>query len=711
LLAGFKRSKPRPAARPKAARVKAPRSFWGKIVMLVTRLFRFVLRLIWGLTWRAGAVAALILAGAVAISYQSIPGMAALKDGRHRGSVTLFDRNNAVYAWRGDQFGGPVTFGNVSPHLVNAVIATEDKRFYRHFGISPRGVASAVRINLSEGRGPLSGNGGSTITQQVAKLVCLGEPYLPSSGLTEAQYEAECRVGSIWRKLKEVPFAMAMEVKFSKEEILAIYLNRAYLGAGARGFEAASQRYFGKSAMVVNPSEAAMLAGLLVAPSYYAPTRNLERAQRRAATVLRLMHEQGHLTSAEYAQAQANPATLSTAARDQSGNAFADWVMGAGPSFLTRETTEDVVLRTTFDQRIQDAAEEALQLVFDTKIREGSNAQAAIVVMNADGAVRAMVGGRDTLQAGQFNRATQAMRQTGSAFKPFVYAAALDLGYRFDSVITDGPLAINIPGSATYSPTNYTNRFYGDIDLTFALSRSLNAATVALSEAVGRDVVRNVAQQFGIESDLAQGPALALGVSESTLVEMTGAYAGILNGGTSVTPYGLTSLALKNDPTPLIGQEGGLGERVIQESSARQLVYMMHEVVQSGTGTRAQLPDGRPAAGKTGTTQAARDAWFIGFTGDYVTGVWMGYDDNTPLSGVTGGGLPAEIWRETMVRVHEGLPLRPLPMIDATLERRPPPAPPQAQNQNQRPQGQQPQRGQDQLEGLLRSALGALFGN
>ena len=214
-------------------------------------------------------------------------------------------------------------------------------------------------------------------------------------------------------------------------------------------------------------------------------------------------------------------------------------------------------------------------------------------------------------------------------------------------------------------------------------------------------MVRTVAEQFGINSDLAQGPALALGVSESTLVEMTGAYAGILNGGTSVTPYGLVSLSLRADPSPLIGQEGGLGERVIQERSARQLVYMMHQVVQTGSGGRAQLPDGRPAAGKTGTTQAARDAWFIGFTGDYVTGVWMGYDDNTPLSGVTGGGLPAEIWRETMIRVHDGLPISPLPMIDATTDRRPPPQP----QQHSAPQGQ------DRLERFLLDALGAILGN
>jgi membrane peptidoglycan carboxypeptidase len=296
-------------------------------------------------------------------------------------------------------------------------------------------------------------------------------------------------------------------------------------------------------------------------------------------------------------------------------------------------------------------------------VREGSQAQAAIVVMSADGAVRAMVGGRKFRGvSGQFNRAIQAKRQTGSAFKPFVYAAAMDLGWSPNDIILDAPLTIDIPGSGPWSPRNYTNDFYGPVTLTEALARSLNTPAVRLSEDVGRDNVRTVAEQFGIRSDLAQGPALALGASESTLLEMTGAYAGILNGGSAVQPYGLLELRLQGDPEPLIGKEGGIRERVISEGAAQQLVYMMNEVITRGTGSRAALPEGRPAAGKTGTTQAARDAWFLGFTADYVAGVWMGYDDNTPLAGVTGSGLPAEIWRETMARVHEGLPIRPLPM-------------------------------------------------
>src|SRR6056297_1438075 len=625
---------------------------------------RLVLRVFWWLGLRLGIVGAVALGLAVATTALTLPGPGDLLDGRARGSVTLLDRDGEIYAWRGEQFGGRIDAQTVAPELRNAILATEDRRFYRHFGVSPRGIASAVRINLREGRGPFSGHGGSTITQQTAKLLCLGVPYDPASGMTEAEYETDCRRTTIARKAREAIYAMAMELRYSKDEILTIYLNRAYLGAGPRGFEAAAQRYFGKSANQVDAAEAAMLAGLLVAPSRFAPTANLQRSRDRANLIIGLMEDQGHLTAAEADAARANPARLSQAAEARAGGYYADWVMDQGPSFLTDQTTEDVVIRTTFDPRIQQAAEDALEWVFDNKVREGSEAQAAIVVMSADGAVRAMVGGRKLRGvAGQFNRAIQAKRQTGSAFKPFVYAAALDLGYSPYDWVVDEPITIDVPGSGPWSPGNYTGEFYNrDVTLTDALRLSLNTPAVRLSEAVGRDAVSMVADQFGIESDLAAGPAIALGTSESTLIEMTGAYAGILNGGTSVTPYGLLELRLQAEDMPLMGQEGGLGERVISETAARELVYMMAEVVNNGTGRRAALP-GRPAAGKTGITQAARDAWFIGFTADYVAGIWMGYDDNTPLKGVTGSGLPAEVWHETMLRVHEGLPPRGLPMI------------------------------------------------
>ncbi|MEO9781705.1 MAG: transglycosylase domain-containing protein [Sedimentitalea sp.] len=643
----------------KATRRKA--SGGGGIIGFFRRVIGWILRLIWSVTWRVGSVVCLIIGLWVGYIYTTLPDVTELFDGRARGSVTMLDRNGDVFAWRGDQFGGVITTESVSPNLRNAIIATEDKRFYRHFGVSPRGVASAVRINLSEGRGPLSGHGGSTITQQTAKLLCLGDPYDPSTGMSEAEYEADCRRGTLQRKIKEAVFAMAMEVKYTKDEILTIYMNRAFLGAGARGFEAASQRYFGRSASDVSPAEAAMLAGLLVAPTRYAPTNSLTRSQNRATVIVGLMEDQGYLTAAEAQDARAHPAQLSEAAAERAGGYFADWVMSAGPEYFTRNTTEDVIIRTTLDRRLQAAAEDAMQYVFANKVREGSKAEAAIVVMSADGAVRAIVGGRETKVAGAFNRAVQAKRQTGSAFKPFVYGAALDIGYSPLDTVIDEPFCMNIPGSGQWCPKNYTKNYKGRVTLADALKDSLNIPAVKVSEKVGRELVRQVASQFGLESDLAAGPALALGASESTLIEMTGAYAGILNGGSAVTPYGLTELKLLGESDPLMGTEGGIGERVIQTQAAEELIWMMEKVVAEGSGRRAKLPDWQ-AAGKTGTTQAARDAWFIGFTSQYVAGVWMGYDDNTPLSGVTGGGLPAEIWHETMVRVHEGLTPTPLPM-------------------------------------------------
>ncbi|KIN68126.1 Penicillin-binding protein, 1A family [Sulfitobacter donghicola DSW-25 = KCTC 12864 = JCM 14565] len=656
------KAKPKPKPKRAPKKPKTPRKRRGGIMGFFVGVVRWILRLIWVVTSRSVLVGMLLLGLIVGYFYTTLPPLEDLLDGRAGGSVTMLDHEGEVFAWRGDQFGGAVTAEDVSPHLKNAVIATEDKRFYRHFGLSPRGIASAVRINLSEGRGPLSGHGGSTITQQTAKLLCLGEPFDPSAGQTEAEYEAECRRGSIKRKAKEAVYAMAMEAKYSKNEILSIYLNRAYMGGGAYGAEGAAQRYFGKHAAEIDPAESAMLAGLLTAPSTLSPTSNLERSRNRAATVLRLMNEQGYLTDEEMAVAQANPATLSEAAEARAGGYFADWVMSTGPEFFTRKTTEDVIIRTTLDQRMQKAAEDGLNWVFDNKVRAGSKAQAAIVVMSADGAVRAMVGGRKTKVSGAFNRATQALRQTGSAFKPFVYAAALDLGYSPNDLVDDSPYCLNIPGSGEWCPKNYTKRFVGQTTMTNSLAQSLNIPAVKISESVGRQTVSTVASQFGIKNDLAAGPALALGASESTLIEMTGAFAGILNGGSSVTPFGLIDLRLRGDAEPLMGTGGGIGERVIQEDAAGQLIYMMEKVVSEGTGKRAQFGD-RQIAGKTGTTSAAKDAWFIGFSADYVAGVWMGYDDNTPLKGVTGGGLPAEIFREAMQRVHQGVPLKPLPMV------------------------------------------------
>ncbi len=624
---------------------------------------------------------AMIIASAVFYVRSGLPDVSSLVDGRARGSVTLLDRDGAVYARRGDQYGGAVNAETVSPHLRNAIVATEDKRFYSHFGISPRGVASAVRINLSEGRGPLSGHGGSTLTQQTAKLLCLGVVFDPSEWENEAEYVADCRRGSMSRKIKEAIYAMAMESKYTKNEILSIYMNRAYMGGGAYGAEAAAKRYFNKTAAVLTPAESAMIAGLLTAPTRMAPTANLKRSQDRAATVLRLMNDQGLLSDEETRHFQNNPATLAAEANRSAGGYFADWVMRSGPEFFTRDTTEDVLIRTTLDPRLQAATAAAVNQVFSEKVRKGSKAEVAVVVMSADGAVRAMIGGRKTDASGLFNRASQAVRQTGSAFKPFIYATALELGYGPLDTVLDERFCMNIPGSGEWCPNNYTKKFKGRVTLTDALKQSLNIPAVKISESVGRGLVMQVARDFGIHRDLQDTPAMALGTSEATLLEMTGAYAGILNGGSSVTPYGLTELRLRGDDTPLMGAGGGIGERVIQPRAAGELIWMMEKVVTEGTGGRARL-NNRPAAGKTGTSQEARDAWFVGFTADYVAGVWMGYDDNTPLSGVTGGGLPAEIWHEVMERVHEGLPVTPLPSIAPTP---PAPAPKPAPQADTRP--------------------------
>ncbi|QFS84324.1 Penicillin-binding protein 2D [Roseivivax sp. THAF40] len=700
--------KPAPKKAAKSRRAKPARRHSNPIVAFVSAILRGIGRLIWLVVSRVTLVVVLLIAAWTGYTYTQLPPASEMLDGRAKGSVTLYDRNDEVFAWRGDQFGGVVTADTVSRHLKHAVIATEDRRFYWHMGISPRGVASAIRINLREGRGPLQGHGGSTITQQTAKLLCLGVTFDQEIWESEAAYVADCRKTSLARKAREAIYSLAMEAKYTKDEILSIYLNRAYMGAGAYGAEAASQRYFSKPAALLEPAEGAMLAGLLTAPSTLAPTNDLERSQNRANVVIGLMEDQGYLTAAEAQEARANPATLSEAAERRTGGYFADWVMDTLPPFADVSSREDVEITTTLDPRLQDAAEAAMTNIFESKVREGSKAQAAIVIMSADGAVRAMVGGRKLGVSGVFNRATQAKRQTGSAFKPFVYATALELGYSPYDTVVDEPFCMNIPGSGQWCPENYTRNYAGRVTMTEALKRSLNIPAVKISESVGRDLVARVATDFGIDSRVVDTPSVALGVSEASLLEMTGAFAGILNGGSSVAPYGITRMRYQGDNDPLLDASGGIGERVIQEEAARQLVFMMEKVVAEGTGTRAQL-DGRPAAGKTGTSNEQRDAWFVGFTADYVAGVWMGYDDNTPLTGVTGGGLPAEIWREAMMRVHDGLPVRDLPM---TVPERPQPqVQQQPQRQQPQPQPQRRQRQNDPVGDILNQVLRDLFGN
>ncbi len=604
----------------------------------VGRLVRGVFRLVWGFLWRIGLIVGLLVGGATAYYVTILPSSDQLFDGRATGSVVLRDVNGEIFAWRGEQYGGEVRADRVSPYLVDAILAAEDKRFYMHPGIDPQGILRALAVNLRSGRVV---QGGSTITQQVAKLLFL---------------DAE---RSIDRKLKEIPIALALELKYTKEEILSVYLNRVYLGAGTYGFEAAAQRYFGKSARVLSPAEAAMLAGLLRAPSRYAPTHDLAQSQGRASVIVRLMEEQGYLTEAQTIEALANPAVLSDSAAARAGGAFADWVMeeGAEDNFLDLLGGADVDIQTTFDPAVQKAAEQALAQVFDEKVKEGSTAQAAIVVMTHDGQVRAMVGGREK-GAAQFNRATQALRQPGSAFKPIVYAAGLEAGLRPLDVMEDAPIRIG-----NWSPSNYENRYRGPVTLKEALAHSINTVAVRVSQRAGLDNVRELAARLGLDTPVAPGPAIALGTSEVRLVDLTGVYATFANAGRRAEPHGVAAIRLRGDERPIQRSPDGAGEQVISEQTAGLLTDMLMAVVENGTGGRARLP-GWEVAGKTGTTQAARDAWFIGFTADYVTGVWMGNDDNSPLTGVTGGGLPAEIWHEVMARIEEGRTPSPLNAIE-----------------------------------------------
>ena len=633
----------------------------GSFTKPINFLLKLIIRFFLGWALKGTLVIALITTIAVIYYKINLPPLNDMLDARAKGSVILLDKNKRTFAWRGEQFGAIAHANTISTHLKNAILAVEDKRFYGHFGISPRGIAGAIRINLREGRGALTGHGGSTITQQTAKLLCLGKPYKAKDWKSESQYEANCRQSSLWRKVKEALFAIALELEFTKDEILTLYLNRVFLGAGSRGFQAASQRYFDKPASDLNPAESAMLAGLLVAPSRYAPTNNLSKSQNRANIILNLMEQQGLLSKELAKYYKENPAKLSIKASQKAGGHFADWVMQSAPHFFTSKTTEDVTIETTFDPKIQEAAEEVLEYIFREKVDPNSRAQVAIVIMSPDGAVRAMIGGRQLQALGAFNRSTQALRQPGSAFKPIVYAAALEQGYKPNDLIRDEAFEIKIPGSGSWTPQNNEKKFNGIVSLTDALSKSLNIPAIKLAQRVGMENVGQISKDLGINSKISTNPAVALGVSETTLLELTSAYGTILNDGIKVLPYGLKKLSLETGGTFSKKTASPKNQRVLRSETAHGMIYMLEKALSDGTGKKATFSNWE-AAGKTGTTQDARDAWFIGFTSEYIAGVWMGYDNNEPLTGVTGGGLPAEIWSLIMNKIHNNINPKPLPM-------------------------------------------------
>jgi penicillin-binding protein 1A len=546
-------------------------------------------------------------------------------------NIAIVGVDGTLIANRGETGGSTVTFKELPRYLPQAFISIEDRRFYSHFGIDPVGISRAIMRNITGGR--LS-EGGSTLTQQLAKNLFLTQERTAS------------------RKVQEAILALWLERNYSKEQILELYMNRVYFGSGAYGVEAAAQRYFGKSARAVTVAEAAVLGGLVQAPSRLAPNRNPEGAAERAALVIAAMVRDGAIKDQDAKVALAAPAKSRRQAGAGSANYAADWIVDMLDDFIGA-VEQDIVVTTTIDPATQRLAEQALTAELDAKGGKANVGQGAIVSMAPDGAVRALVGGRNYTES-QFNRAVAAKRQPGSAFKPFVYLAALERGYGPDSMITDGP--VNIRG---WKPENYTREYFGDVPMQRALAMSLNTPVVRLIQEMGPRTVVRTAQRLGVSSPLQAVPSLALGTSDVTPLELTAAYAAFANGGTAVIPFAITQVKTASGKVIYTRQVRDLG-RAMTAEQAGQMNQMLRETLVSGTARRAEIA-GWPAAGKTGTTQDYHDAWFVGYTGQLVTGVWVGNDDGDEMKKVTGSGLPAEIWQKFMRESHAGLPVVSLP--------------------------------------------------
>lgn len=538
-------------------------------------------------------------------------------------SMVLEASDGGSFATRGRFTGNWLRSDELPRDLVNAVLAVEDRRFYDHFGIDLRGVARAAITNATSGG---VRQGGSTITQQLAKISFL------SSERT------------LRRKIQEALLALWLERNLTKDEILARYLNEAYFGAGAYGADGASRRYFNKPARSLTLSEASMLAGLIQAPSYYAPTRNLITAQQRAQRVLGSMVEARYINEARAAQAVADPARLAVNPQTAVGqNYFADWVLGQARRVLG-PVSASLTIETTLDPGLQGLAEQVVTNWLATEGEEREAGQAALVAMTPTGEILAMVGGRDYRES-QFNRATQAHRQSGSLFKLFVYLAAFDAGFTPDSTMVDQPINIE-----NWRPKNYYNGYRGEVDLRTAFADSINTVAVQLAEEVGRGSIIGAALSLGIRSPMEPLPSLSLGTAQVTLLEMTGAYAAMAADGRRVDPHAI--LAIRGPRRTLYRySELTTGEaNSAPPWNQKHMLDLLGTAIRSGTGKAASI--GIPSAGKTGTTQDNRDAWFVGFTRDIVVGVWVGNDDNSPMKGVSGGGMPARIWRDFMVKAY-----------------------------------------------------------
>ncbi|MDC7789043.1 PBP1A family penicillin-binding protein [Rhodoplanes tepidamans] len=601
-----------------------------------------------GVYWAAVAGLWCVVAAGALFIYVAmhLPPIHALEVPKRPPNVQITGMDGTLLASRGDMGGSALALRDMPAHLPNAFIAIEDRRFYSHFGIDLLGLGRAVWANVAR-RG--IAQGGSSITQQLAKNLFLRPER------------------TIMRKLEEVMLALWLEQKFSKREILELYLNRVYFGSGAYGVEAASQRYFGKSAREVSVGEAALLAGLVKSPSKLAPTRNYDGAGRRAQLVLAAMAEEGMVPDGVIKAAMADPPRVVKPGGGSAGY-VADWVMDVVNDIVGR-VEDDLVVETTIDPALQILAERA---VIDTLTQRGEKfgvAQAALVAMTPEGGVRALVGGRN-YQESQFNRAVAAKRQPGSAFKPFVYLTAIERGLRPDTVRDDKPIAIK-----GWRPENYGREYHGPVTLTQALAHSLNTVSVRLTMEFGPQAVTRTAYRLGIASRLEPNASIALGTSEVSVLELVNAYTPFANGGLATVPHvvqrirGPKGKVLYARPSSVLG-------RVVEPAYVAMMNQMMRETVRVGTarGAAGGLP-GWPVAGKTGTSQDFRDAWFVGFTGHLVTGVWFGNDDNSPTRKMTGGGPPVETWAKFMRSAHDGVPIADLVGLSGTTAGVPAPAP------------------------------------
>ena len=550
--------------------------------------------------------------------------------------IRFEDRGGQVIATRGPRYGQRITLAGVPNYLPLAFLAAEDKRFYKHGAIDPYGIVRAAWVNHRAGR---TVQGASTLSQQLAKGL-----FLTPDRITK-------------RKVQEMYLAWKLEKVLSKDEILELYLNRVYFGAGTYGVDGASQTYFNKPASQLSLSEAALLASLLKAPSRMALTGDMSRAIARSRLVLANMRQEGWITAEQESRALDDTPHLSPLAVQDEGDF--GWVLDYATTEAVRiagQNAPDLVVRLTIDPRLQHAGADVVRQAIAIGGENAGARQAALLSLSADGAIRAMVGGTDYVDS-PFNRAVQAKRQPGSSFKPFIYAAALEKGVLPTDIRVDGPVQFG-----DWKPGNYEGGYRGPMTVQSALVNSINTIAIKLAQEAGGPAIGDLARRFGITS-LPSNPDLsvALGAYEVNLLQLTSAYQVFQQGGNRLEPYVIETIATQDGRAIFNHMAAPNPVSVYDISKASMMVRMMKKVVEIGTAKRAAF--GWPAAGKTGTSQNWRDAWFVGFTPDYVTGVWVGNDDDRPMNKVVGGDIPASIWRRFMLTAHEGLAIRDFPWL------------------------------------------------